>query len=276
MPDSHRLTLPSRALLIIGAIVLCVCLGIGLFLSPKNHPSVQPEQAAQILPSICKDVQFEDVSYIICTVDLRVHRIKLALGDSAGKPFGKLEPFLASFPADKRPLMAMNAGMYESDLSAVGLHIEDFRTVSPLNVSDGTGNYFMKPNGVFYVDQDGTAGLLTTESWSKTAVKAQYATQSGPMLVIDSAVHPRFEPNGSSKNVRNGVGIIDRYTVVFAISRQPVSFGSFARLFKDGLQCSNALYLDGTISTFSNGRDILVGGKHPVGPIISVFAIDPS
>ena len=37
-------------------------------------------------------------------------------------------------------------------------------------------------------------------------MKPRLATQSGPMLVIDGKLHPRFEENGASRYIRNGVG----------------------------------------------------------------------
>ena len=55
-----------------------------------------------------------------------------------------------------------------------------------------------------------------------------------------------------------------------AISRQPVSLGSFGRLFLEELACPDALFLDGDISTLSDGARVLVGGRHPVGPILAV------
>ena len=98
------------------------------------------------------------------------------------------------------------------------------------------------------------------------------ATQSGPMLVIDGQIHPRFEENGASRFIRNGVGLRDTDTVVLAISRSEVSLGSFARLFRDALGCANALFFDGDISALSNGKETIVGGDFPAGPIIAVSA----
>ncbi|MER8898103.1 phosphodiester glycosidase family protein [Mesorhizobium sp. M0676] len=92
------------------------------------------------------------------------------------------------------------------------------------------------------------------------------------MLVIDGVLHPRFEANGTSRYIRNGVGVRDENTVVLAISRSEVSFGSFARLFRDALQCRNALFLDGAVSALSDGDRMIVGGRYPAGPIIAVLA----
>jgi uncharacterized protein YigE (DUF2233 family) len=167
----------------------------------------------------------------------------------------------------------MNAGMYHDGLGPVGLFVEDGRQETPLNRADGEGNFFLKPNGVFFVRKDGSAGVMETTAYAAAHPEGDpdiaHATQSGPMLVIDGKVHPRFEPDGASRFIRNGVGVRGDGTVVLAISRQPVSLGSFARLFKDELACPNALFLDGAISTLSDGERILVGGKDPVGPILA-------
>jgi uncharacterized protein YigE (DUF2233 family) len=123
---------------------------------------------------------------------------------------------------------------------------------------------------VFFVRPDGSAGVLETGAYAAAPPDVAYATQSGPMLVIEGQIHPRFEPNGTSRFIRNGVGVRADGTVMLAISRQPVSLGSFARLFRDALDCPNALFLDGAISTLSDGERTLIGGKFPVGPILAV------
>ena len=87
---------------------------------------------------------------------------------------------------------------------------------------------------------------------------------------VDGEIHPRFEENGTSRHIRNGVGVDNQRRVVLAISRSPVSLGSFARLFRDELGCSNALFLDGAISALHDGRKYLVGGKYPAGPMLAV------
>ena len=88
----------------------------------------------------------------------------------------------------------------------------------------------------------------------------------------DGKLHPRFSAHGPSLKVRNGVGVRDGQTVVFAISNEAVSFGDFGRLYRDTLKCSNALFLDGSISSLyapSAGRS---DELWPAGPIVSVRA----
>ena len=94
--------------------------------------------------------------------------------------------------------------------------------------------------------------------------------RSGLLLVVDGQIHPRFEENGGSRHVRNGVCVDGDGTVVFAMSRGLVSLGSFARVFRDRLECPNALFLDGTISALHDGRSYLIGGEYPAGPIVWV------
>jgi uncharacterized protein YigE (DUF2233 family) len=128
----------------------------------------------------------------------------------------------------------------------------------------------MKPNGVFYVDRAGKAGVMETAAFAASGIAPRIATQSGPMLVIDGDIHPKFEPNGESRHVRNGVGVRDPNTVYFVVSRTPVSLGSFARLFRDDLGCPNALFFDGTVSALHDGESYLIGGDYPAGPIVAV------
>lgn len=228
-------------------------------------PVASPE-AADDLPAPCRDLVFEGVSYVVCEVALDDYDVVLKRADAAGKPFGDLAGLAAAEPF----VFAMNAGMYHEDFTAVGLHVENSEEQSPLNLADAPGNFFMKPNGVFYVDESGDAGVLESTAFANAGIKPKLATQSGPMLVINGRIHPRFEENGTSRHIRNGVGVEDRKRVVFAISRGPVSLGSFARLFRDALRSRNALFFDGAISALHDGKKYLVGGKYPAGPILAV------
>jgi uncharacterized protein YigE (DUF2233 family) len=227
---------------------------------------VPPPETANDLPETCRELAFEGVPYIVCEVALDQYDLVLKRADRAGKPFGDLAKLAAAEPF----VFAMNAGMYHEDFTPVGLHVEEGKEDAPLNLADAPGNFFMKPNGVFYVDRDGNAGVLETAAYAAAGIKPKLATQSGPMLVIDGEIHLRFEENGTSRHIRNGVGANGDKWVVFAISRGPVSLGSFARLFRDALGCKNALFFDGTVSALHDGRKYLVGGQYPAGPMLAV------
>ncbi len=225
-----------------------------------------PEEVVP-LPAGCRDELFENDKFIVCIPDVATQVFALKLDGQDGKPLEKLERLQPPF------VWAMNGGMYEEDLSPVGLFVIEGKELAPLNVGPGAGNFFMKPNGVFFVDQSGAPGVLETDKFANNRPALRFATQSGPMLVIDGAIHPRFEADGQSRNIRNGVGVDRSGRAVFAISRNEVSFGKLARLFQDALNCANAVYLDGAISAFHDGSRFLVGGKHPVGPIVVVSEV---
>jgi uncharacterized protein YigE (DUF2233 family) len=226
---------------------------------------VRPPETANNLPETCRELAFEGVSYIVCEVGLDKYDLVLRRADQSGKPFHDLARLVSAEPV----IFAMNAGMYHEDFTPVGLHVENGEEQSPINLTDAEGNFFMKPNGVFYVD-GGNAGVLESAAFAAAGIKPKLATQSGPMLVINGKIHPRFEENGTSRHIRNGVGANGDKRAVFAISYSPVSLGSFARLFRDELGVRNALFFDGTVSALHDGRKYLVGGQYPAGPMIAV------
>ena len=159
--------------------------------------------------------------------------------------------------------------MYDDRLKPIGLYVERGLEGKKLNRRNGPGNFHLKPNGVFYIEGV-RAGVMETEAYVKAGVTADHASQSGPMLVIDGKIHPKFRADGKSRQRRNGVGAIDDHTLVFAISDSIVNFHSFARLFRDRLGCRNALFLDGNISSL-HAPDIGRQDRFfPVGPIVGL------
>jgi uncharacterized protein YigE (DUF2233 family) len=140
----------------------------------------------------------------------------------------------------------MNGGMYEKDNLPKGLFIQNQKTLNELDIKDGSGNFYLKPNGVFYLTTDNTAFIVQTQNF-KNNEDVKFATQSGPMLLVDGNINAQFIENSSNLNIRNGVCILPDDKVVFAISGREVSFYEFARYFKS-LNCQNALYLDGFVS----------------------------
>ena len=249
--------------------LLVVAIGIWWLVQTRN----ERKAISTALPAPCEDIVFENSRYIACQVDPVRAQLALHLNDSAGQPWRSLQRLAEDRRGQgKSFIFAMNAGMYHEDMSPVGLHVEGGKEFAPLNSGAGEGNFFMKPNGVFGVTRDGKPFVLDTVAYLNASPDVKFATQSGPMLVIDGSIHPRFEPDGSSRFIRNGVGITEGRKLVFAISRDPVSFGAFARLFKLHFKCPNALYFDGVVSAFSNGQSTIAGGGYPAGPIVSVTA----
>lgn len=153
----------------------------------------------------------------------------------------------------------MNGGMYKTDNSPLGLFIQDYKTITRLNKANATGNFYLKPNGVFYITSTNEPLICTTEKFINNG-KIKYATQSGPMLLTDGKIHPGFKQGSSNVNIRNGVGILPGNKVLFAMSKELVNFYDFAEFFKKA-GCTNALYLDGAISqTYLPGKNWLQAG----------------
>lgn len=147
---------------------------------------------------------------------------------------------------NKQLLFAMNGGMYQKDGSPQGLYIENFKTLANLDNGNGDGNFYLKPNGVFFITKNEEAIISITENF-KFSKNIKYATQSGPMLVSNGKIHAEFKEGSVNLNIRNGVGILPDNTILFAMSKEPINFYDFALFFKSK-GCKNALYLDGLVS----------------------------
>jgi uncharacterized protein YigE (DUF2233 family) len=181
------------------------------------------------------------------TVDPKVQDLQLYWKDDSAKIFRSirnLKNWLST--RNKTLVFAMNGGMYQQDNSPQGLFIQEHKTITKLNTGNGNGNFHLKPNGVFYITNDKRGLICKTENFKDNG-KIRFATQSGPMLVIDGTIHPAFKQGSSNLNIRNGVGILPDHKIIFAVSKEPINFYDFADYFKR-LGCLNALYLDGFVS----------------------------
>lgn len=227
-----------------------------------------PTATAPVVDSACRAVVFEQAALTHCIADPARHRIDMANLGADKQPFGSLAAFGASIdPATIA--FAINGGMYGDDLKPVGYFVQNGERLSELNRGAGDGNFYMKPNGVFF----GTGGawrvMGSNTFFSTVGDRPQFGTQSGPLLLIDGKLHPDIQGDGPSKAVRNGVGVDASGKAHFVISDAPVSFGQLARYFRDELKIANALHLDGQISSLwdpAGGRQ----DKGRVGPIIVV------
>lgn len=188
-----------------------------------------------------------DDLFITYTADAKKQDIQLFWKDGKGENFRSIQRLKSWFEENKKELVfAMNGGMYKTDNSPLGLYIENKVTLSPLNTANANGNFYLKPNGIFYITTDNVPVICTTPNFHDNG-KIKYATQSGPMLVIDGKIHDAFKEGSANVNIRNGVGILPGNKVVFAMSKKEINLYDFAVYFKN-LGCKNALYLDGFVS----------------------------
>jgi len=223
----------------------------------------------------CRKLQHLGDSYTVCAFDPATDDIQLFQNDRTGKPYGSFRALENDLRQDRIYVrFAMNGGMYLDDQSPVGLFIENGRELKAINTNKGWGNFHLLPNGIFYL-LPGRAGVMESKAFAASGIKPFYATQSGPMLVVDGKLHPSFLADSTSLKTRNGVGVAKDGKVVFAISDGPVRFHDFATLFRDELHCANALFLDGSISSLDIPEWQRRDGLFPLGPIIAVTEMLP-
>jgi uncharacterized protein YigE (DUF2233 family) len=232
--------------------------------------------ASAALASDCESLEFEGARFTACTVDMQRADVRLFLRDPEGEVYGTFSRLQAALPEGETLILAMNAGMFHEDLRPVGLYVEDGAEEMRLVTRDGPGNFGLLPNGVLCL-ADTRAAVIESLRFAEEAPDCRFATQSGPMLVIDGALHPRFRQGSTSLNIRNGVGVSeDGRRLVLAISDEPVNFHHFARLFRNRLETPNALYLDGRVSRLHAPGIERSDFGFPVGPIIGVVGHDRS
>ena len=228
------------------------------------------QQAHSPVPEVkspCRSQMFEGSRFTICQA--KGAAIEVFTSGTSGKSYRSFATLEATL-GERAVAFGMNAGMFDEEGNAIGLLIEDGKQLHKINRRGGGGNFGLLPNGVFLVRKDGSAEVVPTKHFEPSDDIA-FATQSGPMLVIDGKLHPRFDADGESRNIRNGVGIAPDGTAAFAISEDAVSFGKFARFFRDEVKAKDALYFDGSVSSLwdpANGRR---DARAELGPMVVVF-----
>lgn len=216
----------------------------------------------------CRETVFEGTPYAVCEVQAG-DDLRLFLNGANGA-YGGFSGVEADLTRQGLTLaFAMNAGMFQPDLSPVGLYVEAGEQVAPIVTSDGPGNFGLLPNGVFCIGA--RFSVVESRRFAKKNPECDYASQSGPMLVIDGKTHPLFRPASDSLYIRNGVGVsADGRTAWFAISDRVVNFDTFARFFRDGLGAPNALYFDGSVSRLYAPELGRSGAGFQIGPMVGL------
>lgn len=221
----------------------------------------------------CRKMTEAENRYTVCTLRADRDDIRLFHSDAQGVLYGGFSAIEADLASQGQQLtFAMNAGMYHEDRRPVGLYLENGKKGGPLVTRDGPGNFGLLPNGIFCIQQD-RALVIESRAYAAAPPECRYATQSGPMLVIDGALHPRFLPDSDSRYIRNGVGVeADGVTVDFVISDNRVNFDTFGRFFRDVLKTPNALYFDGKVSRLYAPAIGRSDPGFPLGPIVGSVA----
>lgn len=217
-----------------------------LFILTSCSAQTTPKKTVKI---DAQEITYRNQKFDVVKIDLRKSPVQFFWKNKNGQLIRSLKNLKKEIESqDKELLFAMNAGMYQRDRNPQGLYIENGKNIKSLDtLQDGYGNFYLQPNGVFYLKND-SAGVLPSNLFSQKNINPTWATQSGPMLLINEKVHPIFKEGSTNLNIRNGVGVISKHEIVFVISHKEVNLFDFAMLFKEELNCKNALYLDGFVS----------------------------
>lgn len=212
-------------------------LALGILVAIVNYYSVTGEKP------------WEDRDRILShVIDPAQEELAFYWKDAQGELYSNFERLKEGLAEEGRDLVfAMNGGMFLKDQSPQGLFIEKGFVHKELDQKqEGYGNFYLQPNGVFYLDQNQKAYIRESSSFSYSE-EIKYATQSGPMLVIEGELHPAFREGSENLHIRNGVGLMEDDKLLFAMSTERINFFDFASFFKDR-GCKQALYLDGFVS----------------------------
>ncbi|MDO5647672.1 phosphodiester glycosidase family protein [Paracoccus sp. (in: a-proteobacteria)] len=231
---------------------------------------------AMLLPAAaqtCERVTHDGQGYVLCRVDAAAEpALRLWQNDATGAPYRNFANIRRALSGEVLDF-AMNAGMFHPDYSPVGLLVIDGVEQSPIVTGPSGGNFGMRPNGVFCSGGARPFQVIESRAFATARPDCRLASQSGPMLVIDGALHPRFLPDSTSRYIRNGVGVSrDGQTAWFAISNRPVTFYEFGQFFRDGLGARDALYFDGSISRLYAPSVNRADFGRSMGPVIGLVS----
>jgi uncharacterized protein YigE (DUF2233 family) len=221
---------------------------LGLIIMAALH-SLQAVALSEVRQIETNGIQYD----VIIT---KPKNIRIIYKDDQGTP---LKTFRNAFDYLKKQNLEvkalMNGGIFEPGEIPSGLLIQNQKELCPLNLKNGSGNFFMKPNGVFLIAND-KAFVLPSKLYAKASCIPTYAVQSGPLLLDKEKIHPSISAQSNSRKVRNGVGILKNGRVLLAITSdqttQLPNMHDFADFFRHQ-GCTDALYLDGTISQLATG-----------------------
>lgn len=193
-------------------------------------------------------IQVKDDRMLATVVNLEEHRLQFHWKDLQGERFGSLGNLRDGLEVEGEELVfATNGGMFNQAHAPQGLYVEAGQELARLDtISNGFGNFYLQPNGIFYLTKSNQPGIVSTKDYSPVEPPA-FATQSGPMLVINGQLHSAFNEGSPNLNIRNGVGLLPDGNLLFVISKEKVNFFDFATFFQRN-GCQQALYLDGFVS----------------------------
>ena len=165
-------------------------------------------RAADAAPTTSPNAIATEGGYLVERINPKTEDLRLFWADDQGNvlhDFIALEKYAAAH--GEKLLFAANAGMFQPDSKPVGLLVQDGNEVDPLNLADGPGNFYMKPNGVFLINEKHEAMVVESSSYAALLTPVVWATQSGPLLVNQGIISPDFRSDSANRKIRSGVGV---------------------------------------------------------------------
>jgi uncharacterized protein YigE (DUF2233 family) len=195
-----------------------------------------------------EEIEYKGIPFKVCTLNPNTTSLKMSSYMESGMM--RIKELGDSLQEEKKQLLfATNGGIFSKGYIPGGFFTNNDSLLHTLNEREGAGNFHLLPNGVFYLRNNMKAGVTETQEFKSLDLKdIHLGVQSGPMLVINDEIHPAFRDGSENVHIRNGVGVDGNGDIVFVISEKRTNFYTFASLYKEKLQCKNALYLDGHIS----------------------------
>ena len=172
----------------------------------------------------CKDENKINTDFIIYQTNSEKEKTELFWKNDKNIPLKSLKNLKNFVDSEKGNLkFAMNGGMFVENNIPKGLYIEDFQTLNQIDTLSGKGNFYLKPNGIFYITKSNNYEIVTTKNFRFNS-DIKYATQSGPMLIVDGKINPIFQKDSKNINIRNGVGILQNGEVVLQCQKKKSAF----------------------------------------------------
>ena len=183
--------------------------------------------------------KIEDRGFTVYKPDLNKEIIKMYWKDENNKAYSELSKFIQENTGNKINF-ATNGGIYSEEYEPNGLYIENHKIISKINLADGEGNFYMQPNGVFYI-QNNQPKISESKAFEYNE-NISYATQSGPLLIENGVINKKIGKNSESFKIRSAVGIDRENKVFFLMSSEKINFYDFSKYALDKLNCKDLLF----------------------------------
>lgn len=253
--------MPKRKISIIVIIIILALTGVFLTKIGKLIDKIKEE-------NFVERNKIKDKNFIIYKPNLKRKQIKMYWKSKDGTAYSNLKKLLIKTDTGKIRFIT-NGGIYTENYTPEGLYIEDYKIITDLNLNSGKGNFYLEPNGVFYVE-NGIPKISVSKDFRKNK-NISYAVQSGPVLIKDSRINEQFMKNSKSLKIRSAVGIDKEDNLFFLMSETKINFYDFSKYALDILECKDLLFLDGTISKMYFDTDSKIPDqKYPFVVMITV------